>query len=1797
MQPAAVLAVIVKAQGVTATNAQLKAVNSTLVATNTAATAAAGSVQKAGARTAAAGAVMSRAGRGINRNVGLPLLAVSALSAKAAIDFEDSFADIRKTVAATEPQFKRLETGVRRLSQKIPISVNELNRLGGQAGALGIHQKDLLSFIKTAAELGTTTELSSEEAATSLARLSNIMKTPTKQFRNLASTFVDLGNKGASTEQEIAAMSLRIAGAGETLGLAEHEVLGLAAALANVGIHAEMGGTAVSRIMLQMQEAVAKGGGELKEFARITGVSTDEFERRFRQSVPKTVAEFSAGIGRLNKEGKPILSTLKEVELGERRVGDTILRIAGNTEQFTRSQKIASAEWRRNNALTAEAQRRYGTTASKVQLAKNKIYDLGNTIGQNLLPVIADVLGMLGDVIGVFANLPSGTQQVILKFMTLVAIFGIIVTLAEKLITLAGKLVSAYAAVARGITWLTTAQTANTAATQAATVANTEYTASLIAAAGAQRQLLIANKSGAVVGSMPIATTTVAGKAGEAVGKTGAARIAAGFARFLPGALALVGIGSIMESALTGDSENAMKKIGGAAGGALIGGIIGSVVPGIGTVVGALAGGGIGSIVGGMIGGAADDGVTRWEQKVRESMDRVRNASSGVQAAFANVGTAQKRLTGIGKDQARVAGKIERTEARLEAFRKSGKVGSPAIQREERKLNRLRSKSQSLIRQQWHWERNLGGSRNVAKQSLRGLRKAEVENIRLKQQNVEAAKRQERRAYRLRDAHLAQGRGYKVLMQDEKRIRKASERVKEAEQARDRAQRRLANTMKEIASNFGPKYAQHLRRTIPLWTSTKEQVRATERFMRRLAPGLVPITVQIRNFGNQGKDATTKVKKGYEGVKGALGPFRSESRTQLNRATNDLKDWRKASVTGVGIVENKLGSFAGALGIKGVTFGVRGGKGKPKKQRGGGIKVPGAGAGDKVPLTAWVEPGEEVFVLNKRAAKDKEKLNALATLNREVGRFQTGGALRGSFNVDGAKPGFVPFMNFLNSLYGPLYVMSGLRPGAVTTSGNMSNHATGNAVDISTTQGGLNFATDERSLNATGAAAKRMDALYSYMAKYIKLPGDFLWRTDTGGNHWNHIHRGITSAHASNPELMMAYLSRLPKGEAFGGIGKLIFEGPDGQLKKIGQQILDQATKMANQWLTRHMQTAQYGTGPMPAGGLHGLDGPGKIVGASTYHPDAVTGTVGAAGESLIGRMAYAELGMGKNLGGLPFGHKLKISRAGQSVIGEKLDIGAGGGDVQGYRRDIDLWHETANAIGLPDDWLGLVRVQGLQRGGIARMAKGDSKKGKGSIASGIKSTLKGLAQGKHMPKYRAQLKKIGRRIAGIGLSRDRVNRLSDLTKDAEKFAEYASNASALTTQDEAGNVFQGKFKERTEGEWLNEQLGALMQLRREVIAAHGVLESKQVPRVMKLLKQAKQRLLKVRKAIRDAENMKREMVRKIKEIERARKKSEEKLKQEIKQIERQIAEARRNKPPATKGNKAVREAAEKSIDNLEIAKEAKKRELDSAGKGPNEEIRKLRKKVRGIEKAQRGRRRVESALTGKIIPDLRSKHTSLVETMDGLLGDGGAVQGKSFFGLRQIQGAGGTGEIPNPPPLGSVGGEIFAVQNRLREIQEEAKRTKLAPKDESTMEELLEIERELNLNLRKENLVLKHQFATLQNFPSVASVAGPVLPYAGAFALGGSVVAKVGERGAEMAVMPSGSRIVTKTEAREAVVGAGVRSGPNSFKFEEVNFHEGEDRVSGRMNGTPFDQRVEKVNRKQSLRSMARTPGGQGLR
>ncbi|CEO04858.1 phage tail tape measure protein [[Clostridium] sordellii] len=397
------------------------------------------STLSAGDRFKALGSTLSSVGRGLTTGVTLPLAGVGVASSKAAIDFESAFAGVRKTVDASEKDLKKIETGIRDMAKEMPTAATEIAGVAEAAGQLGIKTPDILDFTKTMVMLGDSTNLSAEEAATSLAKFANVTKMSMDDIDRLGSTVVALGNNLATTEKDIVSMSLRLGAAGTQIGLSQDQILSFAGALSSVGIEAEMGGSAFSKLMIEMQLATEKGGESLEQFANVAGMSGEQFKKAFQEDATTAIMAFLEGLGTAEERGQSAIGILADMGIEEVRLRDTILRAANAHDVFGEALKIGAEGWKENTALVNEANQRYETTKSKLEILKNNFIEVGISIGEQLLPYIQQFVEWLQGLVQKFQELSPETKDFIVKAGLIAAALGPVLMIVGNLIQFVGS--------------------------------------------------------------------------------------------------------------------------------------------------------------------------------------------------------------------------------------------------------------------------------------------------------------------------------------------------------------------------------------------------------------------------------------------------------------------------------------------------------------------------------------------------------------------------------------------------------------------------------------------------------------------------------------------------------------------------------------------------------------------------------------------------------------------------------------------------------------------------------------------------------------------------------------------------------------------------------------------------------------------------------------------------------------------------------------------------------------------------------------------------------------------------------------------------------------------------------------------------------------------------------------------------------------------------------------------------------------------------------------------------------------
>lgn len=420
------------------------------------------SAQELGSKFKNVGESISGFGSALTKGVTAPIVAGAGIALKAAIDYESAFAGVKKTVDGTPQQFEKLSASIRNMSKEMPASATEIAAVAEAAGQLGVPIGSIEGFTKTMINLGVSTNLSAEEAATSISKIGNIMQVSGDDLDSWSAKFgaavVGLGNNFATTESDIVQMSNRLAASGKLAGLTMPEILGLATAMSSVGIEAEAGGTAMTQTLTGISKAVSEGGEQLKIYADTAGLTADQFAEKWKTKPAEALQDFIKGLGKASESGKDANKILEKLGLTGVRQSNMLKSLGLAAETMGKAMSVANSEWEKGTALTDEASKRYETMESKLKMLKNELIDIAIEFGGPLLDALRDGLDIakpwiatLSDMAKKFSSLSTEQQQNIIKWGLIAAAAGPALKILGGGISTIGGFIKAIGGISKGI--------------------------------------------------------------------------------------------------------------------------------------------------------------------------------------------------------------------------------------------------------------------------------------------------------------------------------------------------------------------------------------------------------------------------------------------------------------------------------------------------------------------------------------------------------------------------------------------------------------------------------------------------------------------------------------------------------------------------------------------------------------------------------------------------------------------------------------------------------------------------------------------------------------------------------------------------------------------------------------------------------------------------------------------------------------------------------------------------------------------------------------------------------------------------------------------------------------------------------------------------------------------------------------------------------------------------------------------------------------------------------------------------
>ena len=311
-----------------------------------------------------------------------------ALTARKCVDeyaqMEEAQSQVIKYTGLTKEETEALNESFKQMDTRTPRE--ELNRLAGEAGKLGISSRDqVLEFVEAADMINVALgEDLGEDAVKNIGKLSQMFgdgsRTLKEDMLAIGSAVNQVAQSSSASEPYLVEFTARMGGVAKQADLAVTDVMGFASALDQNMLRSEMASTALQSLILKIYQEPAK-------YAKLAGMDVQEFVNLVNTDVNEALLQFLGTLGKMGgmAQMSPIL---KEMKLSGAEAAGVISALAGNIDQVRREQENANQAFIDGTSIINEFGVQNNTVQAGLDKAKKQFKDVRVELGEQLLPAM-----------------------------------------------------------------------------------------------------------------------------------------------------------------------------------------------------------------------------------------------------------------------------------------------------------------------------------------------------------------------------------------------------------------------------------------------------------------------------------------------------------------------------------------------------------------------------------------------------------------------------------------------------------------------------------------------------------------------------------------------------------------------------------------------------------------------------------------------------------------------------------------------------------------------------------------------------------------------------------------------------------------------------------------------------------------------------------------------------------------------------------------------------------------------------------------------------------------------------------------------------------------------------------------------------------------------------------------------------------------------------------------------------------------------------------------------------------------
>jgi TP901 family phage tail tape measure protein len=360
-----------------------------------------------------------------------------ALPVQRAIEFEKSFAGVKKVIDGTDAEINKLRKDLIDMTAVVPKTASELNAIAESGAKMGVALKDLTQYTMIVSKASVAFDMSAEETGDAFGKIASQLGYSIPQLEKYGDIVNHLADTTASDARNIIDITKRTAGAFSSLNFDTGTIVGLSAFADQMSVSSEVGATALNQILNEMR-ATEQGAKMLKERGGYALIDLANKFKKLQGTARTNALEDLFGTG----EGSRMFE-----------------KLINQTDVLKKSLDFALSK-STLGSMTREFKNVSETTANKIILMRNALDRLAINLGDVLLPKIKDMIVTLSPMIDTITKWAEQNKGLIMTMAKLVAVGTlflaglILVKLALTPLIVAAKMYTAIMSIWTGVLWL-----------------------------------------------------------------------------------------------------------------------------------------------------------------------------------------------------------------------------------------------------------------------------------------------------------------------------------------------------------------------------------------------------------------------------------------------------------------------------------------------------------------------------------------------------------------------------------------------------------------------------------------------------------------------------------------------------------------------------------------------------------------------------------------------------------------------------------------------------------------------------------------------------------------------------------------------------------------------------------------------------------------------------------------------------------------------------------------------------------------------------------------------------------------------------------------------------------------------------------------------------------------------------------------------------------------------------------------------------------------------------------------------